>query len=232
MSTRTTRPTPPGDERKSRRVLWINLGAVAAFIIVAVIVVLALRPSTPTAEPAAADPAPTVRADTRILGEPGTADVTLVEFLDFECEACGATYPYIEQLREKYAGDVTFAIRYFPLPGHKNSENAAIAVEAAARQGQLEAMYSRMFDTQIEWGEKQESQAALFRSFAVELGLDMDAYDEAIADPTTLARVRSDLDDGVALGVRGTPTFFVNDERLELTALEDLDRALDEALGR
>ena len=78
-------------------------------------------------EPAAADVSSAiadgaiVRDDSRILGEEGTSGVTFVEFLDFECEACGAAYPIVEDLREKYAGEVTFVIRYFPLPGHVNS---------------------------------------------------------------------------------------------------------------
>lgn len=90
--------------------------------------------------------------------------VTLVEFLDFACEAYGAAYPFIEQLREQYDGEVTFAVRYFPLPSHKNANNAAYAVESAARQGKFEQMYKRPYDTQIEWGASQDSKAALFRS--------------------------------------------------------------------
>ena len=99
--------------------------------------------------------------------------VTFTEFVDFECEVCGAVYPFVEELREDYAGEVTFVTRYFPLPGHFNSRNAAIAVEAAAEQGKFEDMYHRMFRTQAEWGEQQVSKADLFRQFAQEIGLDM-----------------------------------------------------------
>jgi predicted DsbA family dithiol-disulfide isomerase len=97
--------------------------------------------------------------------------------------------------------------RYFPLPGHANALNAAVAAEAAAQQGAFEAMYQEMYETQTQWGEQQDSKATLFRSFAQELGLDMAAYDAAVADPATLERVLSDRDDGLALGVEGTPTF-------------------------
>lgn len=65
----------------------------------------------------------------------------LVEFLDFECESCGALFPIVEQLRSDYAGEITYVVRYFPLPGHVNSMNAAVAAEAAAQQGEFEAMY-------------------------------------------------------------------------------------------
>lgn len=98
-----------------------------------------------------------VREDSRVVGEPArSGDVTLVEFLDFECEACGSVYPAVEQLRAEYDGRVTFVARYFPLPGHVNAEPAARAVESAARQGEFEAMYQMMYETQTEWGESQD----------------------------------------------------------------------------
>ncbi|WP_138757710.1 DsbA family protein [Modestobacter altitudinis] len=180
---------------------------------------------------AAGGTTPVVRDDSHRLGEPGSGEVTFVEFLDFECESCRAAYPTVEQLREDYAGRVTFVARYFPLPGHANAENAAVAVEAAAQQGAFEAMYQRMYETQAEWGEQQVSQADLFRSFAEEMGLDMAAYDAAVADPATLERVLSDRDDGLALGVEGTPTFFLNGERLEVASAQELIKAVDAAVN-
>jgi len=173
-----------------------------------------------------------VRDDSRILGEEGDSGVTLVEFLDFECEGCRAAYPVVEDLREKYAGRVTFVIRYFPMPGHVNSERAARAVESAARQGQLEAMYARMYETQAEWGEGREPLDDLFRSFADELGLDLTQYDADYASAEVAARVQRDLDDGIDLGVSGTPTFFVDGRPFHPQTVGDFDTALDEALER
>ncbi|KZE41600.1 DsbA family protein [Microbacterium sp. T32] len=167
-----------------------------------------------------------VREDSHLLDDAGDDAITIVEFLDFECEACGAYYPVVEELRVKYEGQINYVVRYFPLPGHINSENSAVAAEAAARQGRFEEMYKRLFETQAQWGESQQSQAELFRSYATELGLDMAAYDEAVADPTTLERVRSDLDDGRALGVDRTPTFFVDGEPLVIERWNDLEEAI------
>jgi protein-disulfide isomerase len=175
--------------------------------------------------------APTVREDSHRLTDPESSTVTFVEFLDFECEACGAAFPYVEQLRAEYGDRVTFVMRYFPLPSHFNSTNAAVAAEAAARQSQLEAMYQKLFESQSEWGEKQDSQAPLFRTYAEELGLDMGQYDADIADPSTLERVKSDFDDGVALGVASTPTMYVNDVLVELTSFEDIRTAVENALA-
>ena len=172
-----------------------------------------------------------VRTDSRILGEEGSSDVTFVEFLDFECEACRAAYPVVEDLRAKYAGEVTFVIRYFPLPGHFNSERAARAVESAARQGELEAMYSKMYETQESWGESQEPADDLFRSFAEDMGLDMEQYDADYPSDEVADRVARDLEDGTTLGVQGTPTFYVDGELFQPETVGDFSTALDEALA-
>lgn len=174
----------------------------------------------------------TVRADSHKLSTAEDGKVTLVEFLDFECEACRAAYPFIEQLREQYDGRVTFVLRYFPIPSHTNANNAAYAVESAARQGKLEDMYKRMYDTQGEWGESQDSKAALFRSFAEDLGLDMAQYDADVARPEVAARVQKDVDDATRLGVSGTPSFFLNSEPLTPATTDDFVKAIDDALAK
>ena len=157
--------------------------------------------------------------------------MTLVEFLDFECGACGALYPVIEQLREEYEGRVTFAIRYFPLASHFNAQNAALAVEAAARQGALEPMYRMMYENQLDWGEARESREQTFLGFARRLGLDMDRFRRDVADPRTAARVGLDQEDGITLGVEGTPTLFLNGELLPLESGEQLKADIDAALA-
>ena len=172
-----------------------------------------------------------VRSDSHVLGEPGDGDVTFVEFLDFECEACRAAFPIVEDLREEYAGDVTFVARYFPLPGHFNAERAARSVESAARQGEFEAMYQKMYETQESWGEAQDPHDDLFRSFAEDIGLDMEQYDADYASPEVEERVQQDVDDGLSLGVQGTPTFFVNGEPFQPESVEDFSAVLDEALA-
>ena len=158
--------------------------------------------------------------------------MTVVEFLDFECEACGAFYPIVEDLRATYAGDIyTYVVRYFPLPGHINSTQAALAAEAAAQQDRFEDMYHRLFETQAQWGEGAEETPEVFRTFAEELGLDMDAYDAAIADPATLQRVESDKADGERLGVSSTPSFFIDGTAVELQEWDDLEQAIEKAVN-
>ncbi|KRF11472.1 disulfide bond formation protein DsbA [Nocardioides sp. Soil797] len=173
-----------------------------------------------------------VRDDSRILGAKGSSDVVLTEFLDFECEACGAAFPIIEDLRQKYDGEVTFVARYFPLPGHFNAERAARAVESAARQDKFLEMYQLMYETQREWGEQQSPADDVFRGFAEQLDLDMEQFDTDYSSEEVAERVQRDVDDGMALGVKGTPTFFLNGERFEPQQIEDFDAAIDELLAK
>ena len=132
--------------------------AVVALLVAFIAGALALSPKK--ADPADAAGAATgagagtgklVRDDSHRLGAAGTGKVTLVEFLDFECESCRAAYPVVEELRTTYAGKVDFVVRYFPIPSHANAVNSALAVEAAAQQGKFEDMYKRMYDTQETW---------------------------------------------------------------------------------
>jgi len=122
-------------------------------------------------------------------------------------------------------------VRYFPIPSHANAINAAVAVEAAAQQGKFEEMYKRMYDTQETWGEQQECKAAVFRGFAQELGLDLAAYDKAVAAKATLERVERDRQDGLDLGVEGTPTFFLNGKKLQPSSVQDFRDQIDAALN-
>lgn len=174
----------------------------------------------------------TVRDNSHRLNSVPDSDVYFVEFLDFECEGCRAVYPAIEQLRAEYGDRVNFVLRYFPLRSHFNAERAARAVEAAAQQGQIEPMYRKMYETQAEWGEQQTPADDVFRGFAQQLGLDMSAFDDTYNDPATLERIQLDIADGTALGVQGTPTFFLNGERIQPRSYEDLSTALDQALVR
>ncbi|XJN88690.1 DsbA family protein [Micrococcus luteus] len=164
-----------------------------------------------------------------MLSQAPNEKAVLVEFLDFECEACAAAYPFVEDLRAEYADTVTFVHRYFPLPGHPNSVTAAIAVEAAAQQGAYESMYQKMFETQTEWSHTTEDRSPVFRAYAEELGLDMAAYDAAVADPATRDRVELDVADGTALGVAGTPTFYLDGEPLTVNSLEEFTAAVEAA---
>lgn len=173
-----------------------------------------------------------VRENSHRISATEDEKAVLVEFLDFECAACAAAYPLVEELRAEYGDQLTFVSRYFPLPGHPNSMTAAIAVEAAAQQDQFGAMYQRMFETQQEWSNSQQSQAATFRGYAQDLGLDMEAYDQAIADPATEERVMQDKNDGTGLGVSGTPKFFLDGEQIQPSTEEEFRQLIEDAIAQ
>jgi protein-disulfide isomerase len=214
-----------------KRSTKIQIAIITGVLVILAGTVAVFAANQPRADTATQTQTPIVAESSHRLDDAGEGAVTFTEFVDFECEVCGAVYPYVEELREEYAGRVTFVARYFPLPGHFNSRTAAIAVEAAAQQGKFEEMYHRMFETQAQWGEQQVTAAPLFRGFATEIGLDLDAYDRAIADPATEARVQADYDAAIALGATGTPTIFINDAHVPLTSPDDLRQALGDAVA-
>lgn len=208
---------------------------------IAVVAMVALgvmnRPSAPTASAGAPTkgevrPELVVNDDSHRLSEAPAGSPVFVEFLDFECEACRAAYPLVEKLRADYAGRVEFVIRYFPVDGHANAMNAALAVEAAARQDKLEAMYSKMYETQSQWGEQQESRAPLFREFADGLGLDLDRYDADVASAAVTSRVERDRQEGIELGVQGKPTFFLDGVTIQPSSEGDLRAMFDKAIAK
>ena len=103
-------------------------------------------------------------------------------------------------------------------------------MEAAAQQGKYEQMAAKMFETQPQWGEKQDFQNALFRTFAEELGLDMEKYDAAMAAEENKERIRKDIADGRALGVTGTPTFFLDGQKLTINSEGQFRTLLDDVV--
>jgi protein-disulfide isomerase len=174
-----------------------------------------------------------VRDDSHRLSTAADGKVTVVEFLDFECEACGAAYPGVEKLRAEYGDKITYVVRYFPIASHPNAFNAAHAAEAAARQGKFEDMYVKLFDNQTQWGHTEESRAPVFEQYAQELGLDMATFKTDVASAEVAERVKSDFADGQALGVSGTPTFFINGEKFTgQPTYETLKSTIDTALSQ
>jgi protein-disulfide isomerase len=216
----------------------ISLTVLAVVAAVVTAILLLNRPDTPENTPSAggqpsAPAAELVRPDSHRLSSAADGKVTVVEFLDLECEACGAAYPGVEKLRAEYGNKVTFVLRYFPIPSHRNAEIAARAVEAAGQQGKLEEMYKLMYETQPQWGDQDVSHRDTFLGFARQLGLDMKAFEAALDAQATLDRILVDRNDGTALGVRGTPTFFINGVKFAgRPSYEGLKAAVDAELAK
>jgi protein-disulfide isomerase len=191
--------------QRELRILAV-LGAVAILIIV--VAILLNRPQ-------AVDTASLVRVDQSILMRPdsisrGPADasVYLVEFLDFECESCRAAYPTIERILEEYDGRIRYVVRYFS--NHNNSVLAVAAAEAAGEQGKYWEMMEMLFANQPQWGESRVPQTDAFIAYATELGLDVEQFTASLQNPAYAEKAERDQQDTRTLGLRGTPTFFVN----------------------
>ena len=134
----------------------------------------------------------------------------IVEYADFECPYCGRAFAALKQISAALAGDVRVAFRNFPLTHlHAHALAAAQAAEAAAIQGRFWDMHDLLFAHQDALDD-----LALAR-YAQSLGLDLDRFAEDFESGAVLSRIESDVRSGSRIGVRGTPTFFVNGERYE-----------------
>lgn len=172
----------------------------------------------------------TVAPDDYIKGKVG-GPVTLIEYVDFECEACGAYFPLVKQLEKDFPEQLQIVIRYFPLPGHRNGMTAAFAVEAAGQQGKFFEMHDLLYTEQKNWGEKAVPTPQVFEKYAEQLGLDMNAYKTAVASEATKARVDRDIESGKAVGNTGTPSFYLNGKKLpNPQGYEEFKKVIQEAI--
>lgn len=169
-----------------------------------------------------------VAPDSPTIGAPA-ASVTVVEFLDFECEACGAAFPVVKQILAEYEGRLTYVVRDFP--NHNNSVLAASAAYAAGEQGKYWEMYDLLFERQTTWAERQDSQAAVFLGFAEELGLDMAKFQTDLESGRYVDRIARDFDDARRLGVDATPTFYINGVKfVGVLPYDEFKRRIDQAI--
>jgi len=149
-----------------------------------------------------------IRQGSHEVKVPG-AKVTIVEFGDFQCPACGASYPIVTQILRDYKGKVNFVFREFPLPMHQNAKIAAEAAEAAGKQGKFFPMYDLLYTNQKAWGES-GNPLKYFTIYAETLRLNMDQFTGDIKTNAYEKIIQQGIDDGNALQVQATPTFFIN----------------------
>lgn len=165
-----------------------------------------------------------IRPHSPIIG-PKNAPVTIVEFFDPSCEACRAFYPTVKGIVAKYPKDVRLVMRYLPL--HPGSAEAIVILEAARVQGKLEPVTAALLEAQPEWhdGKMDGAWAAAEKG-----GLNVA---KARAMPTTdaMAWMEQDIADARAVGVRGTPTFFVNGEMLVQPSPEQVEARVQAAVA-
>lgn len=156
---------------------------------------------------------------------PPDAPVTIVEFSDFQCAYCSRLIGLLDQVLEKNPETVKLVFKHFPLQSHQYAVKAAMASMAAREQGkfwpfhdQLFKNYNKLNDNKIE-------------AIATELGFDPETFGKEMKAPALLNQIRKDYQQGIDAGVRGTPTLYVNGQRVRDRSLKGIQAMIDRALG-
>ena len=146
---------------------------------------------------------------------PGAGTATL--YTDYQCPYCAKAEPKFEEAAKKLDGIMNVTVRHMPLNMHANAVPAALAVEAAAAQGKHLEMANKLFAAQNDWKniKERDKLRTLFNDYAKELGLNVEEFDKVLLASDTVKPIQRDYEHAVKIGVKGTPTFAVNDKVVE-----------------
>lgn len=145
------------------------------------------------------------------------AKVSVIEYGDFQCPACGAYEPLVEKLEQQFATSTRWSFRNFPLTQlHPNAMIAAQAAEAAALQGKYWEMHDLLYQKQNEWADTPNGSVVknYFDGYAQSLGLNVQKFDTDIQSTAVKQKIANDVAAGTAAQVDHTPTFFINDVQI------------------
>jgi len=168
-----------------------------------------------------------VKAHSPIKGS-FNAKVTIVEFLDPECEACSATYPIVKKIVQEFTDDVKLIVRYMPF--HQNSKYAANILEGARAQGKYWEALELLFAQQDHWANHHNPNPGLIPEILAPLKLNMNKILSDAKNGKYDRQILEDQADGKMSGVTRTPTFFVNGHQLQELGYEPLREAIIAAL--
>jgi len=175
------------------------------------------------------DPAQKVEiplGDSPVRG-PAEADVTIVEYSDFQCPFCARALPTLNQIRSTYGDRVNLVYKHLPLRIHPEAPGAAAAAEAARLQGRFWEMHDKIFAGHTELSD------AKYVQWARELGLDMERFESDRKSEAVRARIARDEAEADRLGVSGTPAFFINGRFLSgAQPFDAFKRVIDEELKK
>lgn len=159
--------------------------------------------------------APAGATPPNMLGSP-TATVTVEEFADYQCPTCAAQHPKMKEITGLYGNRIKFIYRDFPLTQiHKNAYEAAVAAEAAGMQGsdKFWAMQNQLFENQQAWANSSDARK-IFEDYAQKIGLNLAQYQTDVVGLPVKTRVDKDLERGRGVGISGTPTIYINGNKL------------------
>ena len=158
--------------------------------------------------------------------------VTLTEYGDYQCPACGSYYPIVKEVVDKYKDSVTFQFRNLPLTQiHPNAFASARAAEAAAKQNKFWEMHDLLYENQASWSESSNPMAS-FEDYAKQLGLNLEQFKNDYKSKTVSSVINADIAAfKKTKAPTQTPTFFIDGKHVEAKADVDvLSNLLDEAL--
>ena len=181
-----------------------------------------------TAKPAANAPDPNKKWDINIGSSyakgPADAKVTIVEWSDFQCPFCSQAKDLVHQILEAYPKDVRFVFKNYPLPFHQQAMPAAKAAIAAGKQGKFFEMHDKLFEN------FKALAADKYEVWAKEIGLDVDKFKKDMESPEVAAQVTGEMKEAGEVGVRGTPSFFINGKQPSGRSFELYKSIIDEEL--
>lgn len=175
---------------------------------------------------------PSAQATNHTVGA-GQKNVTIVEYGDFQCPACKAYFPILKQIKEDYGDQIKFQFRHNPLTSiHPNAFIASRAAEAASKQGKFWEMHDILYQQQDSWVQSTDP-TAIFVTYATQLNLNVDQFKSDLTSAAVSDAINADLKAGQGIGVNSTPTFIINDEKVEKNppTLEDFKKLIDEKLA-
>lgn len=139
--------------------------------------------------------------------------VTLVEYGDYQCPACGYYHKMVKQLKEDFGDKLKVEFHHFPLQQHQYAALAARAAEAARNQGKFMEMHNMLYENQKRWSSGNATQT--ITRYAKNLDLDMEQFKMDLNSRETQNKVMKDKKKGIEAGVNSTPTFFMKGEKLQ-----------------
>ena len=195
----------------------------------AVVQAIPLQPTiaptvTPVPEPASCAPVPlNVQSDDHILGKKDAA-VTIIEYGDIQCPACGQLHPSLKSLMDVVSDSVRLVFRHYPLPIHDKAVIAARAVEAAASQGKFWELHDVLYEKQKEWESKTVAEiTTTLKTYAKDVGVDADKMEKDMVSSEVIARVERDMKSGAAAQVQGTPALYLDGRPIPGDAFQQAD---------
>lgn len=228
-------------EQKNNSVKWLAISVVSVlFFVLFVGVILVAKnknnPSTPSGkvEFSAAGHDRIIRTketDATDSASQAKDVLTIVEFGDLQCPACKSYHPIVKGLIDAYPDRVMVKFKHFPLISiHPNAMPGAIAAEAAGRQNKFFEFVDLAYEKQEEWSALPDPQAK-FEEYAKAIGLDVEKFKKDQADPEVRKAIDAQREEGIANGVSGTPTFFIEGEKIQSPAsLEEFKKLIEPKL--